>query len=172
MNRWLLAALLTTACKNGLGESCDTDNNCEAGYVCFRGTCQTTKTRETTLNDQSGVGNNVPIERPVAGGDRVKVRTTHGEGIIFAACLPTERLIGGGCHGGANCNADMDCGYIRSYPGNFTDDDTLGARWYCNGAEGVMHAFAMCQATAPSTATAPPADASPPTPPLRGSGSN
>ena len=44
---------------------------------------------------------------------------------------------------------------MRSYPGRFTDEDTLGARWYCNGADGTMKAYALCQETAPSTATAP-----------------
>jgi hypothetical protein len=150
-----LFVLLLASCKAKLGESCDSDDGCEAGYVCFRGKCQTSKTRETTLNDQSGVGNNVPLERPTAGGERVKVRVTNGEGEIFAACLPTERLIGGGCSGGSNCNADMDCGYIRSYPAKFSADDTLGARWTCVGAMGTLQAYALCQATTPSTATAP-----------------
>lgn len=116
--------------------------------MCFRSTCQTPKSREVALNVQSGVGSNAPIERPAAGGDRVKVRVTHGEGTIFAACLPTERLVGGGCNGGEQCDAEQSCNWMRSYPGNFSDDDTVGARWVCSGARGVMYAFALCEATA------------------------
>ena len=154
--------LALVACsKNQLGERCDYDGDCATGYVCFRGTCSTVKGRDEALNTQSGVGSNVAVERPVAGGDRVKVRVTHGEGSIFAACLPTERLVGGGCNGGANCESESACNYMRSYPGKFTDDDTLGARWICVGAAGTMQAYALCQATAPSTETAPSSAPSP-----------
>lgn len=148
-------AIALLACsKNDLGESCSSDDSCKAGYVCFRGTCNTAKAREQALNTQSGVGS-APIERPVVGGDRVRVRVTHGEPPIFAACAATERLVGGGCHGGDNCASESSCSYIRSYPGNFTADDTLGARWICNGASGRLQAYALCQETAPSTVTAP-----------------
>ncbi len=152
--RALLFATLVACSKNQLGEACDYDGDCATGYVCFRAACSTVKGRDESLNAQSGVGSNVALERPAVGGDRVKVRVTHGEGTIFAACLPTERLVGGGCGGGANCESESACNYLRSYPGNFTDDDTLGARWICVGA-GTMKAFALCQATAPSSETAP-----------------
>jgi len=153
--RWLALAALVACSPKQLGEPCDRDGDCAAGFVCFRGTCQTSKSREATLNNQSGVGSNVALERPAAGGERVKVRVTHGEGQIFAACLPTERLIGGGCAGGDDCASESVCRYLRSYPGNFSDTDTLGARWICTGADGTLQAYALCQETAPSTATAP-----------------
>ncbi len=155
LERALLFVTLVACSKNQLGEACNDDGDCVTGYICFRGSCSTAKDRDRTLNAQSGVGSNVVLERPAAGGDRVKVRVTHGEGSIFAACLPTERLVGGGCKGGADCDSEHDCHYLRSYPGQFTDDDTLGARWICNGAAGTMQAYALCQGTAPSSETAP-----------------
>lgn len=152
--RGLLLIALVACSKNQRGEACDYDGDCATGYVCFRATCSTVKGRDEALNAQSGVGSNVALERPAAGGERVKVRVTSGEGTIFAACLPTERLVGGGCSGGTNCEGES-CNYLRSYPGKFTADDTLGARWICVGT-GTMQAYALCQATAPSTETAPP----------------
>jgi hypothetical protein len=91
-------------------------------------------------------------------GERVRVRVTNGDGVIFAACAATERLVGGGCKGGDNCASESSCSYIRSYPGGFSADDTLGARWYCSGAYGTMQAFALCQEATTVTAPLPPPD--------------
>ena len=149
-----LLLLVTSCSKKKLGESCDSDDDeCVAGYTCFRGVCSTLKQRVDGLNEQSGVGS-APIERPVVGGERVRVRTTNGEGTIFAACAATERLIGGGCRGGADCGSESGCAYLRSFPDNFTGDDTVGARWICAGAAGTLYAYALCQETAPATVTA------------------
>ena len=159
--RVVLTALLVLAgcSKKNLGEPCDFDSDCAAGYVCFRGTCNTTQKRDDVLTAQSGVGS-APIERPSAGGERIKVRVTNGEGLIFAACAANERLVGGGCKGGHDCASESECKYIRSYPASFGPDDTLGARWNCTGAKGTMQAYALCQETTPSTSTAPaPTDA-------------
>ncbi|MBA2538064.1 MAG: hypothetical protein H0V17_00390 [Deltaproteobacteria bacterium] len=158
----LAIVLLCSCSKRDQGEPCDDDTDCKSGYVCFRGACSTTKTREATLNAQSGVGS-APGERPIVSGERVRVRVTNGEGVIFAACTATERLVGGGCHGGNNCASESGCSYLRSYPAGFSADDTLGARWMCNGAEGTMVAYALCQEA--TTAVVPmiaPVDASVP----------
>lgn len=157
-----LGAIVLVGCsKNDLGESCDVDDDCKAGYVCFRGTCTTSTKRAAELTAQSGVGS-APGERPTVSGDRVRVRVTNGEGMIFAACAATERLVGGGCAGGENCASESSCRYLRSYPGGFAADDTLGARWICTGAYGTMQAYALCQEASvmtPPIATPDPADA-------------
>jgi hypothetical protein len=154
--RGLAIALLLVACsKSGLGEACEEDGDCQAGYLCFRSTCTTNKNREELLTKQSGVGSSFG-ERPAVGGDRVRVRVTQGEGTIFAACDANERLVGGGCAGGYDCEQEQRCRYLRSYPGAFGPDDTLGARWYCTGAAGPMSAYALCQqATSEAKITAP-----------------
>jgi hypothetical protein len=153
VNRSLLVAVLVfAACsKKSAGESCTRDGHCEAGYICFRGACTTPKARDENLTHQSGVA--APAEKPVVAGDRVRVRFTHGEGTIFAQCGATERLTGGGCKGGDNCRSEDACSYVRSYPGKFTEEDTLGGRWYCAGAAGTITAYALCQEARSATST-------------------
>jgi hypothetical protein len=129
--------------KRELGEECIRDAQCVAGYVCFRGVCTTAGNKHAALTTQSGVGS-APSERPSVGGQRVRVRATNGEGLIFAKCEATERLVGGGCKGGDNCASESAC--------------TLGGRWICSGAEGTLQAFALCQEAprdAPSTVPTP-----------------
>lgn len=152
---------LAACSKKGPGESCGNDADCQSGYLCFRGSCMTYQTRDHALNAQSGVGK-APVERPVVGGEPVRVRTTQGEGTIFAACEASERLIGGGCNGGQDCESESSCHFLRSFPANYRDNDTLGARWVCSGARGTMQAFALCQATPPKTAPGEPAPPSAP----------
>jgi hypothetical protein len=139
----LVALLLLVACRHGEGGSCDDNSDCESGLACLHDVCISQKAATKKLEQMSGIGP-APSERPIVGGDRVRVRKTTGQGRIFAACDASERLIGGGCSGGGDCASESSCTYMRSWPGQYTADDTLGARWWCE-AQGPIEAYALCQ---------------------------
>ncbi|MEZ4369038.1 MAG: hypothetical protein R2939_22565 [Kofleriaceae bacterium] len=153
--RLALGALVVVAlggcddCKVGYGESCDDDGDCRHG-VCVAGRCGLSPGRERELVAASGV--EVPAESPASAplpGLPVRVRETYGEHRLFAACGPRERLVGGGCAGGEGCET---CPPTSSWPSGQQADDTVGARWNCQG-RGSLRAYALCQAIAPSGPT-------------------
>jgi len=138
---WVIAGSASgCTCDVPLGGSCEKDYNCAGDTVCREGVCALPAARKQELLDQSGVGP-APAEQPAIGGDQVRVRTTQGDDLIFAACGAGERLISGGCNGGSDGD---DSDHIRSWPGDFAANDTIGARWYCSG-EGRLTAYALCQ---------------------------
>lgn len=139
----------SVACKDrhGLGHECVDSGDCESGLVCRRLRCALADEATRQLLSQSGAIDDT-AERPVVGGQPVKVRTASADDHAFAACRPDERLLGGGCSGG---HEGEDTRHLRSWPDGFTEDDTLGARWYCLGT-GRVNAFALCQQPAPPVA--------------------
>ena len=141
-----LAATVLLACENrpraAMGHPCVTDSDCETALACRQGLCVLRQDIVETLLEQSGAID-VTAERPVVGGSKVRVRQTTADNYAFASCRSSERLLGGGCSGGDDMEASR---HLRSWPGDFTADDTLGARWYCLGT-GAINAFALCQQT-------------------------
>lgn len=148
MNRRLALAALIAACsKHSDGESCDDNGDCAGDLVCLHDHCMSNTAAVQKLNEMSGVGA-PPGERPAVGGDPIRVRKTSGQGRIFAACDAGERLISGGCSGGYDCG-ESGCSYMRGWPSDYSETDTLGARWWCE-ATGKIEAYALCQTHAGS----------------------
>jgi len=141
------------------GEACGEANDCL--YDCISGRCDTAagqQARHTAaavaavqakaaaelaknqeLLKASGIEPTAEIL--VAAGDpasRIRLATTTAKPPAFAACLPGERLVGGGCRssGGGAITA--------SYPSAASADDTVGGRWNCAGQGDEITSTAMC----------------------------
>ncbi|MBP9205960.1 MAG: hypothetical protein KBG28_18435 [Kofleriaceae bacterium] len=140
----LMAAIAAGAagCKGrrGLGHPCGDSGDCEAPLACRRGRCAVGEQAARDMLTQAGAVDDT-AERPMLAGPKVKVRWATAENYVFAACQPRERLLGGGCSGGQD---GEDSHHLRSWPDGFSDDDTVGARWYCMGS-GAVNAYALCQ---------------------------
>ena len=112
--------------------------------------------RNQNMLKQSGVEVAAQVERPAAPADAtavgpgaggpgaVRVAHTKSQGkLVFAACRPEERLVGGGC-----LTSSDDTVLWGSYPSDFGAADTLGARWNCQGkskyVDYELEAFALC----------------------------
>ncbi len=111
--------------------------------------------REENLLRQSGVevvrtaealpdGASLPPPGASAGPGAVRVARAKGTSPIFAACRPTERLLGGGCKV-LSGESVLRESYPEVAPGA---PDTTGGRWICaikiDRADDLM-AYALCQ---------------------------
>lgn len=113
--------------------------------------------KQVDLLRQSGVEPDVAVEQPdprakapapvtpqAARGGALRVSTTKGDSPIFAACRPDERLVGGGCRATTSSIA-----IGASYPSEHSENDTLGARWNCEGRSDYvkkpLEAYALCR---------------------------
>lgn len=139
--------------RGGTNAACDTESDCLADHACIDDTCLNAEDQrrrtarleeeqrkeaaaaEARMLEESGVKPVRTAEKvvhPPGAGQRVRTATAKGSGRVFAACRADERLIGGGCSDDA-----------ASFPSEFSADDTVGARWNCNGASDVT-AYALC----------------------------
>lgn len=138
----------------GAGDACDGDGDCTSGLTCVDTKCFTdeqVRAREAQLAEdarkaaaaeearmlgESGVkADPKVVERvtpPPGRGQRVRTVTVTGRGMAFAACRADERLVGGGCKPDS-----------AGYPSGFSADDTVGARWNCEGYEVTTYALCM-----------------------------
>lgn len=143
--RWwlvLLAACPSEEPQRELGVACDYEYQC-ASNRCVANRCESEQVSQQKMLEQSGV--TAPVEAPR--GDTtsapVRLRSAKGSTPVFAACAQDERLVGGGCSGGTNCNGG-NCD-MRSYPTSLEAADTIAGRWMCENARGEVTARALCQ---------------------------
>lgn len=143
-----------------LGQSCKGSARCEKPLTCLNDTCASPAevaryeakleadkkreeaAREQRMLEQSGVETPVVAElapttaSPPGAGTRVRTVTVASTGTAFAACKATERLIGGGC---------KTKSLKSSYPSGQSAEDTIGARWNCEGNDNnEVMAYALC----------------------------
>lgn len=155
----------------GHGDACSNEpplRRCAEGLTCLDDRCSTAaeiaarrerekrelerrrlelvRERERRMFEKSGVDKpaRAPAEKVAAPkkvrhpGAAVRVVEVSEDGYAFAACRSNERLIGGECSGAA----------ASSRPDNFTEADTVGARWVCKATATwrEVTAIALCAA--------------------------
>ena len=126
------------------GEACEESFLCGRELECFDNKCLTEEgvrlAKERAMLEASGV-TEASAERETERhpGQAVRIaEVSSNEGWAIASCRSNERLIGGGCDGGA---------MKTNRPDDFAKTDSVGARWRCESSSAKsIRAYALCQA--------------------------
>jgi hypothetical protein len=128
---------------SGEGGRCDDAADCLGKLVCVEGRCAVDPALHGNMARQSGVEISTEKAARADASGAVRVRSARGHEFASAVCNANERLVSGWCDptGTGGENSRVTESGIRDY----TESDTIGARWTCQIRYVDVRAYALCQ---------------------------